>query len=58
MAIGEPTPLSGPMPGGQQGATVKVHLFNTAMMLSPPEFMAMSKGKFKAMRSMVGSLHS
>ena len=55
MAVGEPTPLDGPLPGGKPNATVALHLFNTATMLSPPEFMAMTGGKLKTMRSMLGS---
>ncbi len=55
MAVGEATALTGPLPGGKRDATVRLQLFNTATMLSPPEFMAMDGGKLKTVRAMFGS---
>jgi len=51
MALGEATRLTQPLPGGQEGATVVLHPLNTGYVLSPPELMAMSGGKWKALRS-------
>jgi glyoxylase-like metal-dependent hydrolase (beta-lactamase superfamily II) len=55
MAVGQATHLTKPLPGGQQGATVKVTPIKTASMLSPDEFIEMSGGKLKLIRSMLGS---
>lgn len=55
MAIGEPTPLTEPLPGGKQGATVKLHPLLTAEMLSPPEFMSMTGSKLKMYRQLFSS---
>ena len=53
MALAEPSRLTKPLPGGQSGATVVLHPMVCAYMDSPPEFMAMSHGKSKAVRQML-----
>jgi N-acyl homoserine lactone hydrolase len=53
MAIGQPTPLEGPLAGGKPGTTVKLNLLLTAEMLSPKEFMA-TTGRLKMYRSFFG----
>ena len=50
MALAEPSRLSKPLPGGQEGATVVLHPMVCAHMDSPPEFMAMTKGRAGAVR--------
>ena len=50
MALTEPSRLTRPLPGGQPGATVVLHPMVCAYMDSPPEFMALSNGKSKAVR--------
>jgi glyoxylase-like metal-dependent hydrolase (beta-lactamase superfamily II) len=50
MALAEPSRLARPLPGGQPGATVVLHPLVCAYMDSPPEFMALSNGKSKAVR--------
>src|SRR5215207_5637094 len=50
MALAEPSRLTSPLPGGQPGATVVLHPMICAYMDSPPEFMAMTKGKARAVR--------
>ena len=50
MALAEPSRLTSPLPGGQPGATVVLHPLVCAYMDSPPEFMALSGGKSKAVR--------
>jgi len=55
MAVGQATPLVKPLPSGTQDALVKLHPLLGAEMLSPMEFMSMTGGKLKAIRSMLGS---
>jgi N-acyl homoserine lactone hydrolase len=50
MALAEPSRLTRPLPGGQPGATVALHPMVCAYMDSPPEFMAMTKGKAGVVR--------
>jgi glyoxylase-like metal-dependent hydrolase (beta-lactamase superfamily II) len=50
VALAEPSRLTRPLPGGQPGATVVLHPIVVAHMDSPPEFMAMTKGKARAVR--------
>jgi glyoxylase-like metal-dependent hydrolase (beta-lactamase superfamily II) len=50
MALAEPSRLTSPLPGGQQGASVVLHPMVCAYMDSPPEFMTMTGGKLKAVR--------
>ena len=50
MALAEPSRLTKPLPGGQPGATVVLHPMVCAHMDSPPEFMALTKGKARAVR--------
>ncbi len=50
MALAEPSRLTSPLPGGRQGASVVLHPMVCAYMDSPPEFMAMTGGKLKAVR--------
>ena len=50
MALTEPSRLTSPLPGGRQGASVVLHPMVCAYMDSPPEFMAMTKGRLKAAR--------
>ena len=52
MALGEPSRLHAPLPRGRDGATVALHPMICAEMATPPEFMAMSDGRFRAVRSM------
>ena len=51
MALGEASRVTQPLPGGREDATVIVHPINTGYVLGPLEVMAMSGGKWKAMRS-------
>ncbi len=51
MALAEASRLTQPLPGGQDGATVRVHPINTGYILGPEELMAMTGGKVKALRS-------
>ena len=53
MALAEPSRLTSPLPGGQPGATIVLHPMVCAYMDSPPEFMAMTKGKAGVVRQMV-----
>ncbi|MGB2693668.1 MAG: N-acyl homoserine lactonase family protein [Dehalococcoidia bacterium] len=55
MAVANPTALTGPLPGGQQGASVKLHPLLCAEMLVPPEFIAATGGTVKLIRAMFGS---
>jgi glyoxylase-like metal-dependent hydrolase (beta-lactamase superfamily II) len=50
MALAEPSRLTKPLSGGQPGATVVLHPMVCAYVDSPPEFMALSDGKSKALR--------
>jgi glyoxylase-like metal-dependent hydrolase (beta-lactamase superfamily II) len=50
MALAEPSRLTSPLPGGQPGATVALHPMVCGYMDSPPELMAMTKGKAGAVR--------
>jgi glyoxylase-like metal-dependent hydrolase (beta-lactamase superfamily II) len=49
LAIGHPTPLRDPLPGGREGATVVLHPLLSAQMLSPPGFMALEGSRLSAM---------
>jgi N-acyl homoserine lactone hydrolase len=51
VALGEPSRLTQPLPGGQEGATVTVHPIITGYFLGPQELMAMTGGRVKAFRS-------
>jgi N-acyl homoserine lactone hydrolase len=51
VALAEASRLTQPLPGGQDGATVRVHPINTGHILGPEELMAMTGGKVKALRS-------
>ena len=53
MALAEPSRLTKPLPGGQPGATVVLHPLLCAYMDSPPDFMAMSKGRGRVVRQML-----
>src|SRR6187431_3274102 len=53
MALAEPSRLTKPLPGGQPGASVVLHPMVCAYMDSPPEFMAMTKGKGRVVRQML-----
>jgi len=55
MALAEASRLTQPLPGGQEGATVRIHPLNTAHILGPMEVMAMTGGKVSALRSMRSS---
>jgi N-acyl homoserine lactone hydrolase len=52
MALAEASRLTQPLPGGQEGATVRVHPINTGHILSPAEFMARTGSSWKALRSL------
>jgi N-acyl homoserine lactone hydrolase len=52
MSLAEASRLTQPLPGGQEGATVRVHPINTGYIVGPEEVMAMTGGKFKALRSL------
>lgn len=52
MALAEASRLTQPLPGGEEGATVRVHPINTGHMLGPEELMAMTSGRFHALRSL------
>jgi N-acyl homoserine lactone hydrolase len=51
MALAEASRLTQPLPGGQEGATVRVHPINTGYILGPGELMAMTGSRAKALRS-------
>jgi glyoxylase-like metal-dependent hydrolase (beta-lactamase superfamily II) len=52
MALAEPSRLTKPLPGGQQGATVAFRPLVSAWIASPEEVMAMTGSAFKAFRSL------
>jgi N-acyl homoserine lactone hydrolase len=52
MALAEASRLTQPLPGGQEGATVRVHPINTGYILGPGELMAMTGSRAKAFRSL------
>ena len=52
MALAEASRLTQPLPGGQEGATVRLHPINTGYILSPAEFMARTGGSWKAFQSL------
>jgi N-acyl homoserine lactone hydrolase len=52
MALAEPSRLTKPLPGGQEGATVAFHPLVSAWIASPDELMAMTGSAFKALRSL------
>jgi N-acyl homoserine lactone hydrolase len=51
MALAEASRLTQPLPGGQEGATVRVHPINTGHILGPEELMARTGSGWKALRS-------
>jgi N-acyl homoserine lactone hydrolase len=51
MALAEASRLTQPLPGGQEGATVRVHPINTGSIVGPAELMARTGGRLKALRS-------
>src|SRR5262245_58587809 len=51
MALAEASRLTQHLPGGQEGATVRVHPINTGFILGPEELMAMTGSRGKALRS-------
>jgi N-acyl homoserine lactone hydrolase len=51
MALAEASRLTQPLPGGQEGATVRVHPINTGYILGPLELMARTGSGWKALRS-------
>jgi N-acyl homoserine lactone hydrolase len=51
MALAEASRLTQPLPGGQEGATVRVHPINTGYILGPEELMARTGSGWKALRS-------
>jgi N-acyl homoserine lactone hydrolase len=55
LALGEATPLRLPLDGGREGATVVVHPLVCAQMSSPPEWMAMRRGRLATVLSALGS---
>jgi glyoxylase-like metal-dependent hydrolase (beta-lactamase superfamily II) len=52
MALAEPSRLTKPLPGGQDGATVAFRPLVSAWLASPDELMAMTGSAFKAFRSL------
>jgi N-acyl homoserine lactone hydrolase len=52
MALAEPSRLTKPLPGGQEGATVAFRPLVSAWIASPDELMAMTGSTFKAFRSL------
>jgi glyoxylase-like metal-dependent hydrolase (beta-lactamase superfamily II) len=52
MALAHPSPLTGPLEGGREGATVVLHPLLAAQMLSPPGFMALEGGRLSALTAM------
>jgi N-acyl homoserine lactone hydrolase len=52
MALAEASRLTQPLPGGREGATVRLHPINTGYIRGPRELMAMTGGSVKALRSM------
>ena len=52
MALAEASRLTQPLPGGQEGATVRIHPINTGYIARPEELLAMSGGTVKALRSL------
>jgi N-acyl homoserine lactone hydrolase len=52
MALAEASRLTQPLPGGREGATVRVHPLNTGHIPAPEEVMAMTGGRLKAFRSL------
>jgi N-acyl homoserine lactone hydrolase len=49
VAIGHPTPLTAPLEGGREGATVVLNPLLCAQVLSPPGFMALEGGRLSAL---------
>jgi N-acyl homoserine lactone hydrolase len=52
----EPKPLDEPLPGGQDGATVRLHPLLAGEMLAPPCYLDRRAGKVGALRDVVGAL--
>jgi N-acyl homoserine lactone hydrolase len=52
MALAEPSRLTSPLEGGQVGATIVLYPMVCARVASPPDFMAMSGGRLRALRSL------
>jgi N-acyl homoserine lactone hydrolase len=51
MALAEPSRLTQPLPGGREGATVKLHPINTGYVPSPVEMVAMTRSRWKALQT-------
>jgi N-acyl homoserine lactone hydrolase len=51
VALAEASRLTQPLPGGREGATVTVSPINTGYAAGPQEFMAMTGGRVKTLRS-------
>jgi N-acyl homoserine lactone hydrolase len=51
VALAEPSRLAQPLAGGKEGATVTLRPLVSAQLQSPSELMAMTGGRFKALRS-------
>jgi N-acyl homoserine lactone hydrolase len=52
----EPTPLDGPLPGGREGATVRLHPLLAGEMRAPPAYLDRRAGRVGLMRDLGGSL--
>jgi glyoxylase-like metal-dependent hydrolase (beta-lactamase superfamily II) len=52
----EPTPLVAPLPGGRDGATVRLHPLLAGEMLAPPAYVDRRKGRIGLLRDIAGSL--
>ncbi|MBI5105154.1 MAG: N-acyl homoserine lactonase family protein [Solirubrobacterales bacterium] len=53
MALPTPSPVSGPLPGGREGAAVRVHPLRTADMLAMPAMYQRLKGPLSLPRALV-----
>jgi N-acyl homoserine lactone hydrolase len=52
----EPTPLTGPLPGGLEGATVRLHPLLAGEMLAPSGYVDRRPGRLGALRDVAGAL--
>ncbi len=52
----QPKPLEGPLPGGREGATVRLHPLLAGEMLSPPCYIDRRPGRIGALRDVMGAL--
>jgi glyoxylase-like metal-dependent hydrolase (beta-lactamase superfamily II) len=55
VTLGQPSALDGPFPGGREGATVVLHPLLCAEQISPPEIMAMTRGRLRTSLAFFGS---